>query len=408
MTPEPRLPLVPFLEVLSKHRRRILSLAFVAALAAGVFALVSPATYEATLTILPPESGGGLGGLGGVNIESSLAMLQFGMTTLRSADLYADMLKSRSVKRYTIDRLDLLQAFGLAKLDTLRAYGYAFGQLDDDVRVETANNGLITVWVNARTGFFPNRESKRLAAERAAAIANTMAEGLDVVNRTKNTSQARRARLYLESQVDATSQKLESTGTELASFQKRHLAVDLSEQVKVGIETAGKLEADVLAREVALGVALQSMQPSNPEVRRIETEVRELRRQLRNVQRGSAFSGSPDSLSLGLETLPDLARRYALLLREVKVQETLYEMLTAQLYQARVKETEQLPVVQVLDEARVPYAKKSPLVKKVALLALLLGTACGVVLAFLSEWWSRYAHGAEDLRALRRLFGRAG
>ncbi|MFN8548614.1 MAG: GNVR domain-containing protein [Candidatus Eisenbacteria bacterium] len=398
--PSGRLPLVPFLELLVKARGSILGLAFGAAVLAAAFGLIAPVTYESHLTILPPQQSSPFGMSGG-GLEGSLAMLQYGLSTLRSADLYADMIKSRSVYRYAIDRLGLLSAFGLAKLDTLRGYEFAFNQLREDVTVETANNGLITVTTRAHTRFFPGAEDKLAARRRAADLGNVLAQGLDVVNREKNTSQARQARIYLEEQVDSTNARLSAAGTALADFQTQHLAVDLDEQMKVGIENAGKLQADVMAREVALGVALRSMQPGNPEVQRLTSEVEELRRQLRRVQTGATTDGD-----VALEKLPDLARQYALLIREVKVQEALYEMLTAQLYQARVKETEQVSVVQVLDEACMPVTKKAPVIRKVVLMAFALGLAFGVFLAYVREWWRQYPYGQEDARALRALLRR--
>ncbi|MCC7141127.1 MAG: hypothetical protein IT349_03405 [Candidatus Eisenbacteria bacterium] len=396
-----RLPLVPFLALLVRARGLIIGMAFGAALIAVGFGFLSPATYEASLTILPPEGASPLG-LAGGGLEGSLAMLQFGLSTLRSADLYADMIRSRSVYRYAIDKLDLRAAYGLTKLDTLRAYEFAYNQLRDDVTVQTANNGLITVTTRAHTGWLPGLPQKNAARERAARIGNTLAEGLDVVNRQKNTSQARQARIYLEEQLRLTDERLHKAGTDLAQFQTQHLAVDLNEQMRVGIENAGKLEADVLAREVALGVALRSMLPTNPEIKRLQSEVDEYRRQLRRMQSGGTAVGE----GVGLEALPELGRRYALLLRDVKVQETLFEMLTAQLYQARVKETEQMPVVQVLDEARTPIAKKSPVIRKLAVLAFVLGAILAVFLAYAREWWSKYPWRAEDSATLRAILRR--
>lgn len=427
MTPEPRLhatppeterrlPIVPFLELVLQSRRMILGIGFGAAVLAGAFSLVVPATYETNMTILPPESGPsfGMGGSGG--LESSLAMLQFGMTTMRSADLYADMLRSRSVMRFTIDRLGLLDVYGLSKLDSVRAYAFAFGQLDEDLDVKVSNNGLITATIRAHTGYLPGPTAKAEAARRAAEIGNTLGAGLEWVNRSKNTSQARQARVYLEEQVRLTNERLDGSSRALAGFQTEHMAVDLGEQMRVGIETAGKLEADAVAREVALGVALQSMQPDNPEVRRLQSEIGQFRRQLRLLQSGrsgdtsdAAGAGGRDgqgSLESSLESLPEIGRRYAELLREVKVQEALYEMLTAQLYQARVKETEEVPVVQMLDEATIPAAKKSPLVRKTALIAGVLGVAFGMFIAVARDWWNRYPWREADVRALSGILRR--
>ena len=90
----------------------------------------------------------------------------------------------------------------------------------------------------------------------------------------------------------------------------------------------------------------------------------------------------------------------------MKIQEHLYELLTEQLYQARIKETETLPVIQVLDEATVPVFKKSPIVRKVTLIAGLLGFLAAVLLAHALTWWEGYAWRAADAAVMRRLWRR--
>ena len=55
-------------------------------------------------------------------------------------------------------------------------------------------------------------------------------------------------------------------------------------------------------------------------------------------------------------TVPDLALQYGRLFRELKVQETLYALLTSQYEQAKITEARDTPTVQVLD-APVPADK---------------------------------------------------
>jgi tyrosine-protein kinase Etk/Wzc len=400
-----RLPLVPFLQVVRRRRRLFWTLTLGSALAAGLFCLVAPTTYVSTLTILPPESGSGLDMIGG-DLQSSLAKLQIGFATMTSSDLFADMLKSRSVQRYCIDKLDLIHAWNLARFDSLKAYTFAYDILDKSVNVKSANNGLITMVARSQTRFFPSRADKAKAQHLAADIGNALADGLEMVNRQKNTSRAHQARLYLEQQLALTDARLEAGGDSLARFQKRHLAISLDDQMRVGIETAGKIEGELLAGEVALGVARQSMLPGNPEVQRLESTVSEMRRQLQGLQRGGPSAGlhAGDSLSWGLEELPDLSREYAVRLREVKIQEKVYELLTQQLHYARVKETETMPVIQVLDRAAVPAFKTSPLVRKTAALAGILGAILAVFLAHVLEWWERYPWKSEDGAFLRNFW----
>jgi tyrosine-protein kinase Etk/Wzc len=403
-----RLPVAPFLEILIRRRRLVVLLTIGAAFCAALLALVWPVTYETSLTILPPEAASPFM-LGAQSLESSLASLQIGFAQSNASALYADMLRSRSVRRYVIDKLDLRAAYGLDMPDTLTAYTYALSQLESDTGVITFRNGLIIVVARAHTGFFPSRDAKLAARTRAAQIANALGEGLEVVNRTKNTNQARRARLYLEDQIAQSTAALERAGNSLATFQREHMAISLDDQLRVGIENAGNLEAEVLAREVALGVARETMSGLNPEVRRLESEVASLREQLANMQRGLGAGGpgggTPEG-GWGLEQLPEIGRQYALRLRDVKIQEHLYELLTEQLYQARIKETETLPVIQVLDEAVAPVFKKSPIVRKVTAIAGLLGFFVAVLLAYALAWWEQYEWRAQDAAVVRRLWRR--
>jgi tyrosine-protein kinase Etk/Wzc len=403
---ERRLPIGPFLEIVARRRKTVIGLAVAAGLIAGIMGFIVPTTYESVMTIMPPDQSSPLGAMGG-GLQSTLAMLQVGFATIATSDLYADMIRSRSVFEYTIHKLNLIPAFGITEKDSLKAMAYALGQMDRDVAVRTANNGLITVTVQAHTGYFPTKATKAEAQRRVAAIGNALAEGLEEVNRAKNTSRARQTRIYLEQQVAATSERLDKAGRELADFQSTHLAIDVSEQMKTGIEAAGTLQGQLLAREIELGVALQSMQPNNPEVKALQSEIGELRKQLQGFQHGKpGAASSSDVFDVGLDELPELGRTYALYLREVKIQETLFELLTEQLYHARIQETQDVPVVQVLDPAPVPAFKKSPVIRKVAAVAGLLGLLLGIFVAYAAEWWERYPGRDADKRAFSAVFRR--
>ncbi len=404
-----RLPVAPFLDVLARRRGLILLITIGAAVCAALFSLIAPVTYESRLSILPPDSSSPLS-LGRANLQASLASLQAGFATANTSALYADMLRSRSVRRYAIDKLGLIREYGIDPADSMQAYSFALDRLEGDMDVRHSTNGLIRLTTLAHTGFFPGSAEKQRARHLSAAIGNTLAEGLDIINQQKSTNQARQARIYLEDQVAQTSKTLEQAGRNLADYQRDHLAVSLDDQMRVSIETAGTLEGELLAKEVARGVALQTMRPVNPVVQRLESEIGALRSQLGELRSGGPALGSRedgDTLRLGLEQLPEIGRRYALLLRDVKIQETVYELLTEQLYQARIQETQTLPVIEVLDEASVPIAKKSPVVRKVALLAAILGFVSSVFLAHALEWWSAYPWAQADAAVLRKLWKRS-
>jgi G-rich domain on putative tyrosine kinase len=68
----------------------------------------------------------------------------------------------------------------------------------------------------------------------------------------------------------------------------------------------------------------------------------------------------PGQLYPSLRRLPLLGVTYADLYRRVKVQETLYEVLTRQYELAKVQEAREIPTVKVLDQPAVPEKKSFP------------------------------------------------
>ncbi|MGH7257899.1 MAG: GNVR domain-containing protein, partial [Nitrospiraceae bacterium] len=83
-----------------------------------------------------------------------------------------------------------------------------------------------------------------------------------------------------------------------------------------------------------------------------------------------------DRLHPAMITVPELALQFARLFRQVKVQETLFTLLTSQHEQAKIAEARDTPTIQMLDQA-VPSDKRvRPRV--------LLNMAVAGVLAFLS------------------------
>src|SRR5713101_7440757 len=103
--------LLDLLIVLAKHKRIVLGIPFVAAIAAAIISLLIPNIYTGTTRILPPQQsasaasallsqlGGAVGGLAGA---------AGGALGIRNPnDLYVGMLKSRTVADNLIDRFDL-------------------------------------------------------------------------------------------------------------------------------------------------------------------------------------------------------------------------------------------------------------------------------------------------------------
>jgi uncharacterized protein involved in exopolysaccharide biosynthesis len=107
--------------------------------------------------------------------------------------------------------------------------------------------------------------------------------------------------------------------------------------------------------------------PNNVRVRAIQQKTAELERQLRRLsglgESGNIVDAEKQALTdiyPDLRQLPLLGVQWADLYREVKVQETIYELLTQQRELAQIQEAKEIPTVKVLDPGELPERKSGP------------------------------------------------
>jgi uncharacterized protein involved in exopolysaccharide biosynthesis len=84
-----------------------------------------------------------------------------------------------------------------------------------------------------------------------------------------------------------------------------------------------------------------------------------------------------------------VAIRYAVLLREVKTQDALLDILTQQYYEAKLQESKDVSTVSVLDRAIPPIYKMAPKRTLTVLAATMLGGLVGIAWALFSGDLSR-------------------
>jgi len=126
-----------------------------------------------------------------------------------------------------------------------------------------------------------------------------------------------------------------------------------------------QLMAQRTALEVRLQVLRQSLAENSEEVRRVREELAAVDRQV--------------------GTLPAAGLDVARLYRDVKVQEQVFELLTSQLEEARIRETRDTPTVQVLDRAEPPLHKSRPKRSVIVIAGFLVGLLGSAATALLLE-----------------------
>ncbi|MEE4310227.1 MAG: Wzz/FepE/Etk N-terminal domain-containing protein [candidate division KSB1 bacterium] len=368
-----------YLNVLLKKRWMILRNIGIAVVAAALISLILPKSYTARTSVLPPDESkepGILSTLMGTSL-GQLGLTQFTSTS----DLFVQILKSRTV----FD--DVLQGeyqYGNEEPETLltilntQSLERGRRKLKKAVSIAATQEGVVNIRVEL--------SHPRLAAE----VANAFVAALDRVNMEKNTSRAKKSRIYIEDQLEITESKLKEASDALARFKEKYKAVALEEQTKTAIERAGEVKGNIIAKEVQLGVAQQTMKADNVYIIQLKKEIEELARQYNYLQYGDSLSLSEkEEFYIPFSQVPEVGLELAKLIRDAKIQETVWELLNQQYYQAKIQEAKDTPTVEVLDEAVPPEFKTKPKRTLIVLIAAFLTFLGSVFWAFAVELFTK-------------------
>jgi len=368
---EDEINLLDYWRVLVKRKLIIGLIVAIAIIASVIYALTLPPIYASTASILPPQQEGG--GAGGIISQLSgglggLAGSFLGVQT--PAGQWMAILKSRTIKD------TIIQRFGLMKIFEAKTMEEAITTLDGMVKISKSKEEVISITVE-------DKDPKK-----AAALANAFVEELDRVNKGMVTTSGRRMRVFIEKRLNEAKIELTKAEELMKAFQEGNRAVKLDDQSRAIIEAIGIVKGQLMAKEVELQTMLSYATSNNPQAEILKTQVEELTEKLRELGEGKKRPGNPSSHDIFIPTakIPDLALQYARLLREAKIQQTLYELLTQQYEMARIQEAKDTPTVQVLDEAKVPELKSKPSKRQIVMLSTITAGFFAIFLAFFLEY----------------------
>jgi len=374
-----------YLGIIVKWRLFIVKLVITITVLAIIISLLLVQKYTATATILPPSSEqetmigmissnlpGGLSGLGRMT----------GMIpgVAAPSELFAAIMKSGRIKGEIIREYDLMKEF---KARTMTDAGK---QLDEITTIEVSPEGIISVSVIYK--------NKYLATD----IANAYVERLDKFNTETAMTVGKRYRMFIEQRLQETEDSLEMAEQLLRDFQEKHRTVALNAEIESAIETIATLKSEILLLEVKKGAISSSSQINNPYLHSINRELRELKRQLQKMEFGSKDTRENEfgiGFFVPISKLPEIALEYARLLRDVKVQEAVYGVLTQQYEQAKIMELKDTPSVQFLQRASPPEKKSFPRRGAIVVFSTVAAFLIGIFLAFFLEYYQRLKQVAE-------------
>ena len=380
-----------------KHKRMIISVTLMSAIITAVIVLVMPDIYLGEARILPPQQ----------NSVSSQLLSQFGgnltslaggiLGTSSSSDLYAYMLKSRTVYDRIIDRFDLMNIYKnifqkYFNLEVLRVN--IRDKLDDNIKIDTdVKSGVITI------------DTLDEDPKKAADMANAFVEELQKLANGIAISEAAQRRMFYDDQARTTKIALTKAEDEMKAFAEKTGVMQPDAQATAVITGIASLNAQIAAAQVNVDVLRTYSTPNNPEFQKAQEQLQGLKAEMGKME--SRRSSGHDPL-MPTERIPSVSLEYERKLRDVKFNETLYELLVKLRESAKLDEARNPAVIQIVDRA-IPMDKKTkPQRTLIVLIVAFTSFLITLVVAFFKEYKERTKNipGNEDrLETIRKYSG---
>lgn len=314
--------LATYIDVLRRWRKFIVRVVGITVVASVAISFLLPKWYAARSTLISPQESGFQS-----NVMSLVGGLSApGIAGLTSgspeSQLFLAILDSRTLREKLIRDFKLKPVYRAKTMDdAVRAFS-------KHARADITDRGVVEVVVEDKN------------PQRAADIANAWVKALDDFNKNARMTTGKKTRLFVEARIRETMERLRAAEAALAAYERTHKTAALAAGLSRNVESG----ASILAQRMALSVRLNRLtdlyKHDSPEIQQTRADLAALDRQI--------------------DELPPVAMDYARLLRDMKVQEQVYQLLVAQYEEARIQENKDTPTVEVLDVASKPERKVRP------------------------------------------------
>ena len=388
--------LLDYFYVLIKWRKIVIWPVIAVGFLSAAVSLALPERWKAVTVLLPREEDPGrfeMSMLLSPNLPGGLGGL-LGQAT--PGERLLTILQSRRVLGAMVDRFGLVEDYGVVNRDM------AIETLDGLMEAELSRDGALTISVEG--------SSPRLAAD----MANALAAELDVVIRKNKRQQADGLRLFLSERMETVQGEIEVKARAIRDFQEGEGIIDVQAQTTAMVELTKSIVNELALLEVKLGIAKQSLKDDHEDRILLEMEAVQLRGQLQRVvgrELDSDVEGFQqdtfNALGPPLREWPSLGLEYAQLTLELKIAEQVLAFLAAQLEDAKYRQAENAPTMQVLDPATMPEFRSAPSRALIVLIATAISLVAGILLAFLFESFQHLSSENRDkIEAIRQAWAK--
>lgn len=339
---EDEINLLDLLQTLAENARLLIFGPLIVGLAALGFTFTITPTFTATTRIMLPQQQQSSASAALAQLGALAGMAGAASGIKNPADMYIALLKSNTVADQLIGRFELLDVYEAEYREDARK------RLAAATQASAGKDGLITISVD-------DSDPKR-----AADMANTYVTELSALTSTFALTEAQQRRQFFEKELSKAKENLVRAEVALGG-------AGIGENVlKFNPEAMGaglaSLKAQVVAKEVQLSSMRGYLTENSPDFRQAQQELTALRNQLAKTEHSRPSGGNAEYIN-----------RF----RDFKYNEVLFEQLAKQYELAKIDESREGAVIQVVDPAEPPERKSKP---KKGLIAILTTLATGFAL----------------------------
>ena len=256
-----------------------------------------------------------------------------------SSSYYAALLQSDTMLRNVITRLQLLRLPEFTRGRRL-SVEKAAGLLRRSVNVKENRTGTVEIVARSTNPYL------------AARIGNAM---LDCLSGMVVTTSKRKV-VFISGKLDETMRDLRDAEDEMRRFQETHDIAAIDEQTKASIQELSALDGRLLALDVESEALASRLANAGELDSLVEDEV--TKRAVESSR--SLVLEKRAELQKGLARLPEVATRYARLLRRITVLNRTFQILTEQYQLERITQQGEDGDYQIIDRARPNRVRISP------------------------------------------------
>lgn len=385
--------LLDLLLVLAAGRKTIFKITGWFALGAIVISLLMSNVYTGKTSLIPPNNNqlsaqsavaaqvGALLGGGGGGLAAALK---------NPADLWVALLKSDSVETFVIRENNLMEVFNAKNM------AIAIKTLEDASKINADKAGLITIEVD-------NKDP-----ELAAKIANSYVTGLGELNKRLVFSQAGQKRLFFEQQLQlardglanaehTVAEQLESQGVVPDDIRKRLKTIP-----RAADETAAQLRGQIAAKELQISAMKSYATDQNLSLIQAQQELAALQDKLSNLQ--GLDAAQPSNAEPAAANSPQQAQLVIQkAIQDIRYYDSYIQILMDQYEQARLDESKEPMVLQVVDVATAPELKSKPKRALIVIIATLAGFFLSILWVFLKNALNKAESDPETAEKIKQL-----